>query len=88
MNGGVLHAVECLSPEELADAKVGYRYFGIEAAITTLASAVAVWDSGEDPEIHESELDQSYSDAIPDDEFLVGIFKDHLRANPLEYAPI
>lgn len=28
MNGGVLHAVECLSKPELLDAESGYRFFG------------------------------------------------------------
>jgi hypothetical protein len=27
MNGGVEHAVECLTPEEFAATKEGYRYF-------------------------------------------------------------
>lgn len=30
MSGGVLHAKECMTNEELTDAEVGYRYFGLD----------------------------------------------------------
>jgi hypothetical protein len=86
MNGGVLHAVECLTPEELTNAKAGFLFYGIESASSTLALAETILNTGEDPEIHESELDQNYSDAIPNDEFLVSIFRNHLKSNPSEYA--
>lgn len=87
MNGGVFHAVDCLTPEELADAKAAFRIYGLELPVSTLDRAVTILQAKEDPEIYESELDEDYEDAIPADEFLVTAFKNHLRSNPSEYAP-
>jgi hypothetical protein len=87
MNGGVIHAIECLTGEQLADAKAGFRFYGLESIVSTLSQAEAVLRAGEDPEIYESELDQNYSGMIPDDVFLVSIFRNHLNSKPSEYAP-
>ncbi len=39
MNGGVLHAVECLSSSELSDAESGYRFFGFDSVADLVSRA-------------------------------------------------
>jgi hypothetical protein len=38
MNGGVEHALECMSQSELLAALAGYRYFGLERAAQALGT--------------------------------------------------
>ena len=33
VNGGVLHAVECLTAAELSDAESGYQFYGLDGAV-------------------------------------------------------
>ncbi|MGM0928514.1 MAG: hypothetical protein ACQEXN_02235 [Actinomycetota bacterium] len=40
-NGGLLHAVEGLEPEELAAALAGYRWFGLDALADGIESTAA-----------------------------------------------
>lgn len=88
VNGGVLHAVECLSASELSDAQAGYRVYGLDAAASLLVRAKAVFDADDDLEFHEAKLDRDYAEVIPDDSSLVARFEEHLRSHPSEYAPI
>jgi hypothetical protein len=88
MNGGVLHAVECLTCSELSDAESGYRFYGLDAAASLLSRARALLDANEELESHESQLDGEYADIIPDDTWLVERFKEHLKVNPSKYAPL
>ena len=39
MNGGVLHAVECLSKEQLTEAKDGYTFYGFEVIADLISHA-------------------------------------------------
>lgn len=95
MNGGVLHATECLSPSELSDAQAGYRFFGLDAVADFLARARLLSDvdvesdwTDEDLETQESSLDAEYYDLIPDDSFLVERFEEHWRSHPSDFAPL
>ena len=88
MNGGVLHAVECLSAGELSDAESGYRFYGLGAVASLLSRAKVLLDADEDLDRHESELDDEYAAIIPDDASLARLFEEHLRANPSAYAPL
>lgn len=65
MNGGVLHAIESLTPAELDRAIAGYRRFGLAAVADILATARQVPDS--DKGKAEARLDKEYAKAIPDD---------------------
>jgi hypothetical protein len=87
MNGGVLHAVECLAGNEFSEAEAGYRYFGLDSVASILTRAKSILDSGEDTEDYEVDLDESYYESVPDDDFLLTTFKNHFRANPSEYLP-
>lgn len=88
MNGGVLHAVECLSANQLSAAEAGYRLFGLDAAASLLSHAKHILESDQDLELHERELDRRYADIIPDDSALVERFEKHLAENPSQYAPL
>jgi hypothetical protein len=88
MNGGVLHAVELLTAEDLIDAESGYRYYGLGAAASLLSRARTILETGIDLEFHERQLDRQYANIIPDDSALLERFERHLEANGAEYAPL
>lgn len=88
MNGGVLHAVECLAVSELTDAQCGYRYFGLETVAALLSRAKTILEADDDSELIEQELDQTYLNMIPDDDLLVERFEQHWQRSPSEYAPL
>ncbi len=86
MNGGVLHAIECLTSEQLIAAKAGYIYFGFDAIAALIASAERAIREGEDLEDLEATLDQQYWAAIPDDGVLAKSFEYHQSQHPFEYS--
>lgn len=88
MNGGVLHAVECLTSRERSDAESGYRFYGLAPVACLLSRARAILAANEDLELHESQLDREYDGIVPDDTALVERFEEHLKANPSDYAPL
>lgn len=88
MNGGVLHAIEYWSPEELEASKNGYRYFGLDGISELIVSAQAVLQQGIDKEVLEETLDFEYAVRIPDDATLFQAFEAHYKANPQSYSPL
>lgn len=87
MNGGVLHAIECLTTSKLSDAKAGYVFFGLDGIASLFTRASALFEKGDDPEVHEVQLDREYCELIPSDDALVERFEKHLESHPSEYAP-
>jgi hypothetical protein len=88
MNGGVLHAIECLKANELVDAQSGYRYFGFDSVVNLLSRAMSILETGDNLDIHEGQLDQQYACIIPDDGTLVDRFEEWLLSKPSDYAPL
>lgn len=88
MNGGVLHAVEHLTPEELSDAMDGYRYFDFDEVAKLLARAKALFDAGDSLDVHETLLDNEYSQYIPDDSSLGKRFETRFASNPADFSPL
>jgi len=88
MNGGVLHAVECLTARERIDAESGYRLYELDAVASLLSRARRIVETGTYPGMHEQEFDAQYADLIPSDGSLVERFEKHLELNPFEYAPL
>jgi hypothetical protein len=76
MNGGVLHALECLSQAEIDAAKDGFNYFGLLEAADLLDKSV------EDSEETEKRLNQQYRAAVPSDQTIVQAFRVKLLATP------
>ena len=87
MNGGLLHAVECLAQSELSDAANGYRFFGLDLVAKLLVHAREVLEADDDLELQEAALDKEYARLVPDDSFLVARFEQHLDSHPEDFAP-
>src|SRR5580692_9541571 len=64
MNGGVLHALECLTAEELTNAEAAYRFYGLAAVASLLSRARKLCETGDDLERHEQQLDRQYAVSI------------------------
>src|SRR5262245_43211567 len=88
MNGGVLHAVECMTAEELSHAEAGYRYYGLDAVASLLARARGIFEAADDPGSHEQQLDREYAHLIPSDNSLVVRFQARLKTSPSDFAPL
>jgi hypothetical protein len=88
MNGGVLHAVECMTAEELSDAKAGYGFFGLDGVASVLSRARQIFDSGGNVGNHEQQLDGEYANLIPSDSLLVDCFESQLKFSPSDFAPL
>ncbi len=90
MNGGVMHAVECLETEALVAAELGYRFFGFEDAAHLLreVESRSKSDEGLDLDRIEVEIDERYQAIIPDDSTLVDRFEAVLRQSAGEFAPV
>lgn len=86
MNGGVLHAVECLNASELADAESGYRFFSFDAVADLLSLARKLWEEDENLEFYERELNHDYAILIPDDSSLQERFEAVHRTRPSEFS--
>jgi hypothetical protein len=87
MNGGVLHAIEGLSREELAAAVEGYSYFGLSAVADVLTSAAQSPPSQWTDDSAEA-ADHAYWEQVPDDGSLIRAFVAVLRERPSEFAEI
>ena len=98
MNGGVLHALQGMSPSERREAAAGYRFF----ALPTLAELFEMQvpehdldDQDEDEDDAESELDrleselnQTYWATAADDQALWRAFEKKLAREPGLFAPV
>jgi len=88
MNGGVLHAVECLTTSQLSDAEAGYRFYGLGDIATLLSRARTIFEIGEDLGNHEKQLDKQYAEMVSSDDALVERFERHLASNPSDFASL
>ena len=86
MNGGVLHAVQCLSASELAEAESGYCFFGFSAVADLLSRARKIWEADRDLESYEVQLDHDYAALIPADSSLCERFEYIHKTRPSEFA--
>lgn len=82
MNGGVVHALECLSHSQIASAVAGFNYFGLSDAARVLQQVP------DDTEEAEERLNQLYRAAVPNDRTLAHAYGFKLLASPEEFAPL
>ena len=82
MNGGVEHAIECLSRDELADSIAGFKYFGFLAAANVLSQPPSNMEDSEEL------LNSAYWQAVPDDSALAHAFHLKLLATPDAFSAI
>ncbi len=92
MNGGLLHAVQSCTPDEVAAAVRGYRFFGLESAAAVLEDVARSWADGSldlaDEEQLENEANERYYAAVPDDEVLMAAFVARVQAEPTAFDTI
>jgi hypothetical protein len=79
MNGGVHHCIECLSADQMAAAKAGYRFFGFPEVPLLLELAV---------DLDGDEADRRYGSIIPQDSTIEQHFKDILGRSPELFAAV
>lgn len=88
LNGGVHHAVESLSPAELADAANGFAFFGFEEMSGWLASAASDPLLKEWTDENEIAALARYAKLIPDEDHLVARFEAVYQQKTAEFAPV
>ena len=88
MNGGVHHAVECVTSSELWAAADGYSYFGYGDVATLLSSVHQVGDRSQVTDELEASTDARYAQLIPDDSHLVARFETAFSQQPDQFAPL
>ena len=91
MNGGLLHAVQGLEPEQRARAAAGSCLFGLDAAAKAVEEVARAADLLGDDEAAadrlEVEANRRYDEALPSgDDTIVGAFEAHLGRHPEAYA--
>lgn len=82
MNGGVGHALQALSSDELAAAAAGYRFFGLDAVASLLEYSVTATEDEVD------QADARYGAHIQSDQTLVDRFEALYSASPQDFASI
>ena len=87
MNGGMLHAVECMTDDEDSDTKAGYRYFGLGDVASLLVRAKGIYDTADDLGSHEQQLDGEYIQ-LASDSSLSERFEQQLKSRPSDFAPL
>jgi hypothetical protein len=87
MNMGTLHAITCLTDDQVAASRAGYRYFGFGNVAGVIGAGQHAIAQGLDPEELEDMLEQAYSAIIDEDGVLMRAFEEHYRSHPISYAP-
>jgi hypothetical protein len=88
MNGGIHHALEILSLEQVEAAASGFTYFEMAEVARLL------WRLRSDPGLKswtdsgEAEADRLYAALIPDDQHIVEHFELKFRQSPEKFAPL
>jgi len=84
MNGGLEHALEYLSCEDIRGAVAGFRYFNLNEVASLLEAAMAC--DGDESRL--DVLEARYGDLIPSDNVLVTAFEESYTLSPSAFAPI
>jgi hypothetical protein len=86
-SGGVLNAFDVLSPDQVAEAVRGYRYFGLTDAAAFLEREAAVPEDDRADE-DEARLDKTYNeDLVPTDSVFDEPLARRLSESPGDFAP-
>lgn len=87
MNLGTLHAIQCLTADQVDASRSGYRYFGFGNVAGVIGAGQHAIAQGLDPDELEDMLDQAYSAIIAEDGVLLAAFTEHYARDPSAYAP-
>lgn len=88
MNIGALHGIECLTEEQVAASRAGYRYFGFGNIAGVIGAGQHAIAQGLDPAELEDMLDEAYAAIIDEDAVLMQAFEAHYAAEPGAFAPV
>lgn len=89
MNGGVRHAVECLTPTERDAALRGYAFFGFGSVDRIIEAARRQPADDDEADELEARLDAEYAATVSiGDSALLSRFREHFAAHPEDYAPL
>jgi hypothetical protein len=83
VNGGVEHALEVLSVEEVRAAIAGFDFFGL-AEVSRLLAAALDQGLGDAPE----EADSRYGHLVQNDDVIVERFQTVFRSSPEKFSPL
>jgi len=87
-NGGFIHAVGVFSPEELAGAKAGFRYFDFEEVAQLIAEAQFIISVSGELTPSGEDLDRRYATMTISGSDLQARFKETFARSPSEFAPV
>jgi hypothetical protein len=88
MNMGTLHAIKCLSDEQVAASRAGYRYFGFGNIAGVIGAGHHAIAQGLDEGELEGTLEEAYAAIIDEDGVLMRAFEAHYAHEPSAYAPL
>ncbi len=85
MNGGVHHALDMLSPDEVEAAIAGFVYFDVQPALAAVTTVLNTPHLREWTDANEAKANALYYTQVPDDELLVTAFDKRYLATPEEF---
>jgi len=83
-NGGVFHALDELTSEEITKAVIGYQFFGFEEVANLLKSLIGTIENDE----AEIESNSKYFELLPDDTFIFDRVESLFKVSPYLFASI
>ena len=86
MNGGIHHALDMLSAEEIDAAIAGFEYFDVQPALSAINAVLTNPSLREWTDANEVEANALYYTHVPDDELLVTAFDRRYLESPEDFA--
>ncbi len=87
MNMGALHAIKCLTEDQVAASRAGYRYYGFGNIAGVIGAGQHAIAQELDLDELEETLEEAYGAIINDDGVLMKAFEEHHARDPSAYAP-
>ena len=88
MNMGALHAIKCLTEEQVAASRAAYRFFGFGNIAGVIGAGQHAIAQGLDPDELDTMLEDAYAAIIDEDGVLMRAFESHYAQQPAAYAPL
>ena len=88
MNMGALHAIKCLTEEQVAASRAAYRFFGFGNIAGVIGAGQHAIAQGLDPDELDTMLEDAYAAIIDEDGVLMRAFEGHFAQQPSAYAPL
>jgi len=88
MNMGALHAIKCLTEEQVAASRAAYRFFGFGNIAGVIGAGQHAIAQGLDPDELDTMLEDAYAAIIDEDAVLMRAFESHYAQQPAAYAPL